>query len=55
MESINSVIAQQYYEQGLKAFSVGDKERAITLLERSLEVEPNKIESKRALERIKNQ
>lgn len=55
MDRINSVIAQQYYEDGLKAFSVGDKDKAITLLQKSLEVEPNKIESKRALERIQKQ
>ena len=55
MEGINSVIAQQYYDQGLKAFSVGDKDKAITLLNKSLEVEPDKIESKRALERIQKQ
>ena len=55
MEKINSIIAQQYYDQGLQSFSVGDKDKAIKLLEKSLEVDPNKIESKRALERIQNQ
>ncbi len=55
IEKINSVIAQQYYDEGLKAFSVGDKDKAIKLLKKSLEAEPNKIESKRALERIQNQ
>ena len=33
----------------------GDKDKAIELLKKSLEIEPNKIESKRALERIQNQ
>ena len=55
MEKINSIIAQQYYDQGIQAFSFGEKDKAIELLKKSLEVEPNKIESKRALERIQNQ
>lgn len=54
MDTINSATAQKYYDDGLKAFSAGDKNKAIELLKKSLEVEPNKIESMRALERIQN-
>lgn len=53
LEKLNSIIAQQYYDQGLKAFSAGNRENAIKLLEESLKYDENKIEAKRALERIK--
>lgn len=53
IEKLNSIVARQYYEQGLKAFSAGNKEDAVKFLEESLKYEPNKIEAKRALERIK--
>ncbi len=55
MDTINSVTAQKYYDDGLKAFASGDKDKSIELLKKALEVEPNKIEAKRALERIQNQ
>jgi hypothetical protein len=53
LQKLNSIIAQQYYDQGLKAFSAGNRENAIKLLEESLKYDGNKIEAKRALERIK--
>ncbi len=52
MDIINSATAQKYYDDALKAFSSGDKNKAIELLKKSLEVEPNKVEAMRALERI---
>ena len=55
MDTINSVTAQKYYDDGLKAFAAGDKDKSIELLKKALEVEPTKIEAKRALERIQNQ
>ena len=54
IDNINAVTAQKYYDDGLKAFSSGDKNKAIELLKKSLEVEPTKIEATRALERIQN-
>ena len=55
MDTINSVTAQKYYDDGLKAFAEGNKDKSVELLKKALEVEPNKIEAKRALERIQNQ
>ncbi|MBO7611512.1 MAG: hypothetical protein J6T23_04790 [Elusimicrobia bacterium] len=55
MDTINSVTAQRYYDDGLKAFAAGDKDKSIELLKKALEVEPTKIEAQRALERIQNQ
>ena len=54
IEKINAVTAQKYYDDGLKAFAAGDKNKAIELLKKSLEAEPTKIEATRALERIQN-
>ncbi|WP_413852803.1 hypothetical protein [Candidatus Ruminimicrobium bovinum] len=53
MKRLNSVIAQDLYDQGLQAFSSGKKAKAVELLEKSLEYDPDKTEAKRALERIK--
>jgi tetratricopeptide (TPR) repeat protein len=53
MKRLNSVIAQDLYDQGLQAFSSGKKAKAIELLEKSLKYDPDKTEAKRALERIK--
>ena len=55
MDTINSVAAQKYYDDAIKAFSAGDKNKAVELLKKALEVEPNKIEAMRALERIQEQ
>ena len=55
IDRINAVTAQNYYDEGIKAFSVGDKEKAIELLKQALEAEPSKLEAQRALERIQNQ
>ena len=53
MKKLNSVIAQDLYDQGLRAFSSGKKDKAIELLEKSLKYDPDKTEAKRALARIK--
>jgi tetratricopeptide (TPR) repeat protein len=53
LKKLNSIIAQQYYDQGLKSFSAGNRENAIKFLEESLKYDKNKIEAKRALERIR--
>ncbi len=46
-------LAQYYYESGIKAYSSGNKKKAIELLEKSLEFDPKKTESIKAIERIK--
>lgn len=46
-------LAQYYYESGIKAYSSGNKKKALELLEKSLEFDPNKTESIKAIERIK--
>jgi len=53
MKKLNSIIAQDLYDQGLQAFSSGNKEKAVELLEKSLKYDPDKTEAKKALERIK--
>ena len=53
MKKLNSIIAQNLYDQGLQAFSSGKKEKAVELLEKSLKYDPDKTEAKKALERIK--
>ena len=53
MKKLNSIIAQDLYDQGLQAFSAGKKEKAVELLKKSLKYDPDKTEAKRALERIK--
>ena len=52
IDNINAVTAQKYYDDGLKAFAAGDKDKSIELLQKALEAEPTKIEATRALERI---
>ena len=46
-------LAQYYYESGIKAYSSGNKKKSLELLEKSLEFDPNKTESIKAIERIK--
>jgi len=53
LDQISAKLAQDYYEQGMKSFSGGDMEKAKELFKKSLYYKPDKVESLRALERIK--
>jgi tetratricopeptide (TPR) repeat protein len=50
---ISEEIAQQYYEEGMRFYSVGDFNKASELLRKSLAYNPNKMEAKRALEKMR--
>ncbi|MCL2144568.1 MAG: tetratricopeptide repeat protein [Endomicrobia bacterium] len=52
-ERLTSELSQKYYDMGIKAYASGQKPKAKGYLEKSLEYDPKKIESKKALERIK--
>jgi tetratricopeptide (TPR) repeat protein len=52
-EKLTASLSQRYYEMGIKSYSAGQKARATDYLEKSLEYDPKKIESKKALDRIK--
>lgn len=45
--------AQQFYEQGMTMFSKGDNQKAKMFFEKAIEIKPDKLEYKRALERVK--
>jgi tetratricopeptide (TPR) repeat protein len=51
--AISTKLAQDYYEQGMSMFSKGDPVKAREYFKKSLYYQPDKIESLRALERIK--
>ena len=52
-ERLIIVLSQKYYDMGIKAYSSGQKSKALEHLEKSLEYNPKKIETKKALDRIK--
>lgn len=52
-ERLLVVLAKKYYDLGIKSYSSGQKSKAVAYLEKSLEYEPKKIESRKALDRIK--
>jgi tetratricopeptide (TPR) repeat protein len=52
LEQLKTVIAQKYYEDGLKYFSAGNKKQAISAMKKALQYEPNKIEVNRFLKKI---
>lgn len=52
-ERLIGALSQKYYDLGIKSYSSGQKQRAVAYLEKSLEYDPKKIESKKALDRIK--
>ncbi|MCL1972052.1 MAG: hypothetical protein FWG57_03575 [Endomicrobia bacterium] len=53
LERLTASLAQKYYDMGIKAYSSGHISRAKDYLAKSLEYDPKKIESKKALDRIK--
>jgi tetratricopeptide (TPR) repeat protein len=53
LDSISEKFAQEYYEQGMSYFSKGNADKAKELFKKSLYYKSDKIESLRALERIK--
>lgn len=46
-------IAQQYYQDGMRFYSIGNFNKASELLRKSLNYNPDKMEAKRALEKIR--
>jgi tetratricopeptide (TPR) repeat protein len=53
LDEISSKLAQDYYEQGMYCFSKGDTVKAKEYFKKSLYYKPDKIESLRAIERIR--
>lgn len=53
LDQISGRLAQDYYEEGMNYFSKGNAEKAKELFKKSLYYKPEKIESLRALERIR--
>jgi tetratricopeptide (TPR) repeat protein len=50
---IGEEIAQQYYEEGMRFYSLGKFNKAAELLRKSLTYKPDKMEAKRALEKMR--
>ena len=53
LERLTASLARKYYDMGIKAYSLGQISKAKDYLEKSLEYDPKKTESKKALDRIK--
>ncbi|MCL2389855.1 MAG: hypothetical protein FWD54_04605 [Endomicrobia bacterium] len=52
-ENVSAALAQQYYDAGLKAYSSGNRKKAVELMEKALEYNPNRTDVAKTLERIK--
>jgi tetratricopeptide (TPR) repeat protein len=50
---IGEEIAQQYYEDGMRFYNLGNFNKAAELLRKSLTYKPDKMEAKRALEKMR--
>ncbi|MDR2395986.1 MAG: PorV/PorQ family protein [Endomicrobium sp.] len=50
---IGEEIAQQYYQEGMRFYSIGNFNKASELLRKSLTYNPDKMEAKRALEKMR--
>jgi len=46
------VTSQKYYREGLKGFLAGDKQKAVELWQKAVELDPTNVEAKRGLDRI---
>lgn len=53
MKRLSPIVAQSLYDRGMEAFANGDNDKAVELLEKSLEYDPDKTEARRTLEKIK--
>ncbi len=52
-ENVMNTLAQRNYDAAIKAYASGNRKKALELLNKSLEYNPNKVETKKAIDRIK--